>query len=184
MRHKRLQQKSGILFTMLQSVDSCRNNKDRQVGVWPLNKEFLMPTVADLLTTKGSHHLHTISPTATVLEAVQRMNQHQIGALVVMNEGQVVGMFTERDVLRRVMAEMRSPRDVFVADVMTADVICCPPDTDVADASGIMRQRRVRHLPVCDAHGNLIGLVSIGDLNAFYASAQEQTIHHLTDYIY
>jgi CBS domain-containing protein len=112
------------------------------------------------------------------------MNQYQVGALVVMKEGQVVGMFTERDVLRRVTAEMRSPKDVFVAEVMTGEVICCPPETDVADASAIMRQRRIRHLPVRDGDGKLIGLVSIGDLNAFYASAQEQTIHYLTDYIY
>jgi CBS domain-containing protein len=142
-----------------------------------------MPTVADLLAAKELR-LYTISPTATVLEAVRRMNQYQVGALVVMNEGQVVGMFTERDVLRRVTAEMRSPKDVFVAEVMTGEVICCPPETEVADASAIMRQRRIRHLPVRDGDGKLIGLVSIGDLNAFYASAQEQTIHYLTDYIY
>jgi CBS domain-containing protein len=148
-----------------------------------LTKEQLMPTVSDLLKSKGSR-LHTISPAASVLEAVQRMNQHQIGALVVMQERHVAGMFTERDVLRRVMAEMRPPGEVSVAEVMTTDVICCEPGTDVADASGIMRQRRIRHLPVCDGEGNLLGLISIGDLNAFYSNAQEQTIHYLTDYIY
>jgi CBS domain-containing protein len=142
-----------------------------------------MPTVADLLATKGSE-LHTIRPTATVLEAVRRMNECLVGALVVMEGGRVVGMFTERDVLRRVMAAMRPPGEVFVAEVMSSEVVCCPPETEISEASGIMRQRRIRHLPVCDEEGDLLGLVSIGDLNAFYAGAQEQTIHFLTDYIY
>ncbi len=142
-----------------------------------------MPTVADLLLAKGSQ-LHCISPSATVLEAVRRMNQHQVGALVVMHEDHIVGMFTERDVLRRVMAEGMQPGSVMVGDVMSSDVIYCGPETDVEDASRIMKDRRIRHLPVCDGNGVLHGLISIGDLNACYASAQEQTISYLTDYIY
>lgn len=142
-----------------------------------------MPTLGDLVARKGTH-IHTISPSATVLEAIHRMNQHQIGALVVMQDGQTVGIFTERDVLRRVMAEDRSPREVIVGQVMTRDVICCPPETDIEDASRIMRDRHMRHLPVCDADGNLHGMISIGDLNACYASTQEQTINYLTEYIY
>jgi CBS domain-containing protein len=132
----------------------------------------LMPTVADLLAVKGSQ-IHTISPQASVLDAIRRMNQHQIGALVVMTSGRVVGMFTERDVLRRVMAEMQPPESVKVEHVMTDDVICCAPDMDIEDVSRIMSDRKIRH-----------GLISIGDVNAFYASAQEQTINYLTDYIY
>jgi CBS domain-containing protein len=142
-----------------------------------------MPTVLDILIRKGNE-IHCIHPTATVKDAVQRMNLHSVGALVVMHEDSVVGMFTERDVLRRVLAENRSPDHVAVADVMTAEVICCSPDTDVADASQIMTSRRIRHLPVCGHDGRIIGLISIGDLNAFYASHNEQTIHYLQDYIY
>ena len=142
-----------------------------------------MPTVLDILIRKGNE-IHCIHPAATVMEAVQSMNIHRVGALVVMKDDSVVGMFTERDVLRRVLAEQRLPQDVTIADVMTADVICCPPDTDVADASQIMTERRVRHLPICGSDGRIIGMVSIGDLNAFYASHQEQTIHYLQDYIY
>jgi CBS domain-containing protein len=142
-----------------------------------------MPTVADLLSIKGSR-IHTVSPDATVLDAIRRMNQHQIGALVVMTNGHVAGMFTERDVLRRVVAEMLPPETVTVGQVMTDEVICCPPDMDVEDVSRIMTDRKIRHLPVCDSDGELHGLISIGDLNAFYASAQEQTINYLTDYIY
>lgn len=142
-----------------------------------------MPTVIDLLATKGTE-IHSISPAATAMEAIRKMNQHQVGALIVMQDGQVVGMFTERDVLRRVLDAERRPQDITVAEVMTTDVICCPPDTDVEDASQIMKDRRVRHLPVCSADGRLHGIVSIGDLNAFYASHQQQTIHYLQDYIY
>ncbi|MGD1276525.1 MAG: CBS domain-containing protein [Tepidisphaeraceae bacterium] len=142
-----------------------------------------MPTVADLLAVKGSR-IYSISPTATVLEAVRRMNQHRVGALVVMCEGRIVGMFTERDVLRRVMAKMRLPEEISVAQVMTTEVICCPPHTDVEEASGVMQRKRIRHLPVCDADGKLHGLISIGDLNAFYAHAQRKTVEQLTEYIY
>jgi CBS domain-containing protein len=142
-----------------------------------------MPTVSQILRAKGEQ-LHCIWPTATVLEATRKMNEHQIGALVVMHEGQVVGMFTERDVLRRVVAEQKPPSQITVGEVMTTEVICIRPDTDLEDASQIMKDKRVRHLPVCDDNGQLHGLISIGDLNAFYASNQEQTIHYLQEYIY
>lgn len=142
-----------------------------------------MPTVQEVLLAKGSE-IYTVRPEATVLEATKRMNQHKIGALVVMQDNQVVGMFTERDVLHRVVAEQRNPADVSVADVMTTEVICAEPETDLDDAANIMKTRRIRHLPVCDCNGNLLGMISIGDLNAQYASTQEQTIHFLSDYIY
>jgi CBS domain-containing protein len=142
-----------------------------------------MPTVLDIVSHKGDH-IFSISPAATVLEAVKRMNDHGIGALIVMQDDGMIGMFTERDVLRRVMAEMRSPTEVTVAEVMTTEVICVPPTMEIEEASQVMRQKRVRHLPVCDDHGRIVGLVSIGDLNAFYSSHQEQTISQLHDYIY
>jgi CBS domain-containing protein len=94
-----------------------------------------------------------------------------------------VGVFTERDVLRRVVAEQRAPSAILVRDVMTTDVICCDPETTVDEASRIMRDRRVRHLPVCDPAGRVMGLVSIGDINAFHADVQEATIQLLSDYV-
>src|SRR5687768_5091401 len=106
-----------------------------------------MPTVQDILARKGDQ-VHTISPTATVLEATQRMNQHKIGALLVMQDGRPLGMFTERDVLRKVVAQLRNPADVSVADTMTTEVVCCEPDTDLEEAAAIMQQRKIRHLPV------------------------------------
>ncbi len=142
-----------------------------------------MPTMQDILASKA-HEIYTIRPEATVLEATRKMNQHKIGALVVMQDNQVVGIFTERDVLRRVVAEQRDPTTLSVAEVMTTEVICAEPDTDTEEAAAIMKNRRIRHLPVCDADGNLLGMISIGDLNAVYATEQEQTIHFLSDYIY
>ncbi|HYE18454.1 MAG TPA: CBS domain-containing protein [Tepidisphaeraceae bacterium] len=142
-----------------------------------------MPTVQDVLTVKGEV-LHTIARDSTVLDATRKMNQHKIGALVVMEEGRVVGMFTERDVLQRVVAQEVPPASVKVGDVMTREVVCCQPDDDLDEISAIMKTRRVRHVPVCDAQGALHGIISMGDVNAQYASNAEQQIHFLNEYIY
>ena len=142
-----------------------------------------MPSASDILQTKGSQ-IHCTDPSATVFQATQKMNQHKLGALVVMKNGRIAGMFTERDVLRRVVGEMRNPTEVTVGEVMTTDVICCRPETDIDEVGQLMRQRRIRHVPVCDTGGTPLGLISIGDLNAFYQSQQESTILMLNDYIY
>lgn len=142
-----------------------------------------MPTVQDILRNKGSF-IHAIGAEATVLEATQMMNHHKIGALVVLSEDQVAGIFTERDVLHRVVAQMRNPSTTTVGQVMTREVICCEPGDDLDEISSILRSRRIRHLPVCGPQGQLLGLVSIGDVNAVHASQQQQTLHFLHDYIY
>jgi len=142
-----------------------------------------MPTVRDVLSSKGES-LHSIDGQASVLEATRRMNQHKVGALVVMESGRVTGIFTERDVLTRVIAEELPPSAVPIASVMTRDVICCSPDDDLDEVSAIMKSRRIRHVPVCDFDGMLSGIISIGDVNAQYASNAEQHIHFLNDYIY
>jgi CBS domain-containing protein len=142
-----------------------------------------MPTVLDVILAKGDT-IHSISATESVIDAVHKMNQFKIGCLIVMQQDQVVGIFTERDVLRRVIGEGRSVQDVTVGEVMTTEVVCCSPDTDLDDVSAIMKTRRVRHVPVCGDDGKLHGVVSIGDVNAFYATNQEQTIHFLNEYIY
>jgi len=118
-----------------------------------------MPTVRDILAEKGSQ-VHRIAATASVLEATRAMNDHQVGALVVMDGAQIAGIFTERDVLRRVVAEERAPSAVRVGDVMTRNVVCCRPETDIDEASRIMRDRRVRHLPVADDRGQILGMIS------------------------
>jgi len=142
-----------------------------------------MPTVQDILTIKGSV-VHKVCASATVLEATRVMNQRKIGALVVTLEDQIVGMFTERDVLQRVVAHELSPGAVTVAEVMTHEVIFCHPETEIDEAARIIRDRRIRHLPVCDHNGQLLGLISIGDINAHHASTQEAHILFLHDYCF
>jgi CBS domain-containing protein len=141
-----------------------------------------MAQVRELLERKGTQVL-TIGPAASVLQAALLMNEHRVGALVAVEGGRVVGMFTERDVLMRVVAERRDPEATRVSEVMTASVVCCSPETTTDEARGVMRDRRIRHLPVADADGRLLGLISIGDLNAQLQAAQEQTVFFLTEYI-
>ena len=139
-----------------------------------------MPTVSDILSRKGET-VHSIHPTATVQEAVHKMNQNHIGALVVMEDNAVVGMFTERDVLKLVGLE-QSPRDIKVADVMTRNVLYCHPQTAIDDAGELMLQKRIRHLPVCCSQtGRLYGMISIGDINAYNVMNQEQQIQGLSN---
>ena len=142
-----------------------------------------MATIQDILARKGAQ-VTSVTAEASVLEAAILMNEHKIGCLVVMDGPTVSGIFSERDVLRRVVAERRDPASVRVREVMTKEVICCRPDTDVNEARSVFRNRRIRHLPVVDREEKLVGLVSIGDLNAFDAVVQESTIHLLHEYIY
>jgi CBS domain-containing protein len=95
----------------------------------------------------------------------------------------VLGIFTERDVLTRVVARQRDPGATLVKEVMTSNVVYCRPDMDLDDVSAAMRQRRIRHLPVCDGGGMLVGLVSMGDVNAWHARAKEIEITYLQEYI-
>jgi CBS domain-containing protein len=141
-----------------------------------------MATVKDVLAVKGSHVL-SIGPSASVLLAANLMNEHRVGSVVVLEQGRVVGMFTERDVLRRVVGEQRDPAKTSISEVMTAEVVCCKPETTIEEIRGAMKNRRIRHLPVVDKDEHLLGLISIGDLNAQLAAIQEQTIHLLQEYV-
>jgi len=143
-----------------------------------------MSKVADILASK-SGPVVTIGENESVLNATRIMNEHKIGALVVTDgEGHVVGMFTERDVLRRIVAEQKDPASTIVAVAMTSDVIVCEADMPLEDCRQLMRNRRIRHLPVVDSKGKLQGMVSIGDLNAQLANNHEIHIKYLSEYIH
>jgi CBS domain-containing protein len=142
-----------------------------------------MATVKDILATKGAH-VQSIGPTASALDAALLMNEHKIGSLVVMEEGELVGMITERDLLQRVVAARRDPVESLVRDVMTTEVVCCRTYTPLDEARGVMKNRRIRHLPVVDEDRHLLGMISIGDLNAHQAHDHEWTIHVLEEYIH
>jgi CBS domain-containing protein len=142
-----------------------------------------MGTVRDIISKKGTHVL-TIEPTASVYDAARLMNQHKVGSLLVTETGRLVGIFTERDVLQRVVAERRDPVATSIRDVMTSEVACCRMHTTLDEVRGVMMHRRIRHLPVCTEEGQIEGMVSIGDLNAHETHSQEMTIHFLHQYIY
>ena len=143
-----------------------------------------MGSVSAILNQKEGQAIRCARPSDTVLAATQRMNEYSIGALLVIDEGRLVGIFTERDVLRRVVAAEHHPGRTLVVDVMTTEIAYCTPNTSIDDARNIFRQRRIRHLPVLDADGEVLGLISIGDLNAYDAQHQEVTIHYLHEYMH
>jgi CBS domain-containing protein len=142
-----------------------------------------MATVREILARKGAH-VFTVGKEATVLEGALLMNEHKVGSLVVIDDDRVVGIFTERDILQRVVGEERNPRETSVGDVMTTEIVCCTPATTIDEARGAMKNRRVRHLPLVDDDHRLLGLISIGDLNAYETSDHEQTIYLLQEYLY
>lgn len=142
-----------------------------------------MATAKDILAIKGTS-VTAIHPEASVYQAAVLMNEEKIGALAVLDECQLVGMFTERDILRRVVALKRDAARTLVQEVMTTEVMCCQPHTGLEEARGVMKNRRIRHLPVIDDDGQLVGMISIGDLNAYQTSNQEQTIYLLEQYIH
>jgi CBS domain-containing protein len=141
-----------------------------------------MSNVANLLKSKGCQVV-TIEPEASVLQAARLMNMHHIGSLVVVEEGRPLGMFTERDVLTRVVAAERSPSGTRVREVMTTRVLTCTPDTSLDAVRHTIRSDRVRHIPVVE-DGKLCGMVSIGDLNTAEVKVLAETISYLEQYTY
>jgi CBS domain-containing protein len=141
-----------------------------------------MSTARDVLASKKSADVITVMPESTVRDACRVMRDRRIGALLV-SEGETLhGIFTERDVLNLVVAEERDPATTKVAEVMTRKVLVVRPDRPLEEIEAIMRQERVRHVPVVGEKG-LVGLISIGDVNAFNAAADHQTVEYLTQYI-
>lgn len=141
-----------------------------------------MPTVRTLLDQKG-HAIVSVGPQATVLEAAHIMADNGLGAVLVVDGAETLGIFTERDVLRRIVALGVDPASTAVATVMTTTLVTCLPDTTLDECGAIMTSRRIRHLPVVDAQG-LHGLISSGDVLAHRAAEQEATIKYLNDYMF
>jgi CBS domain-containing protein len=117
-----------------------------------------------------------------VREAVKTMVDANVGSLLVTSSGEVVGIVTERDYLRRVALEGRTDDDTTVGEIMTAPLVVVGPDTSIDECMAVMTDRRIRHLPVVE-DGKVVGLVSIGDLVKFKSRQQSFEIQYLTDYI-
>jgi CBS domain-containing protein len=141
-----------------------------------------MKGVAQILKLKRITTVHAIGPTDTVYEAIRTMAKHEIGALLVMEGEQVVGIFSERDYARKVALAGRSSKETTVSAVMTSQVLCVGPSQTTEECMAIMTENRVRHLPVVE-NGRLIGLVSIGDLVKDIISEQQFIIEQLEHYI-
>jgi CBS domain-containing protein len=141
-----------------------------------------MKTVAEILKSKGDSTVHTIEPGASVLDAVKRMAEKNIGALLVVDGDGVVGIVTERDYARKVVLMSRSSKDTPLRDVMTSQVMFVRPSQTSEECMALMTQSRLRHLPVMDG-GRLVGLISIGDLVKGIISEQNFIIEQLQHYI-
>lgn len=142
-----------------------------------------MAKISDILLGKDTQ-VHSVPESATVLEATTQMDKHRVGGMIVMRDTEVVGIFTERDVLRRVVVAQRDPVTTKIADVMTKDVICCNTHDSIEKVGMIMKKHRIRHLPVVTEDKKLAGMISIGDLNAYLVRDREITVHYLSEYIY
>jgi CBS domain-containing protein len=140
-----------------------------------------MPFVKDLLDRKGSAVFST-TPSSNVLDATELMNQHRVGALLVIDSDSVVGIFTERDVLTRVVGSGKSPAEIAVGEVMTHPVAYCTRETPVEVCKAIFTEKRIRHMPVMEGN-RVIGLVATGDVMAFEAHSLQQTVRYLEEYI-
>ena len=140
-----------------------------------------MSSVQDILDKKG-RRVVSVAENATVVEAAALMNENRIGALVVTRGDAVVGIFTERDILCRVVAARRDPAHTHVKDVMTSPVACCSPQTTREECRTVMRHRRLRHLPVVQDK-RLVGIISVGDLLEAAEADQVATIQYLYEYM-
>jgi CBS domain-containing protein len=139
-------------------------------------------TVSQLLQDKPQG-IHAIESSATVFDAIALMAERNIGGLPVIQQGRLVGMFTERDYTRKVMLRGRTSRETLVGEIMTRNPVVVELDDTVADCMKIMTEERVRHLPVMNGDA-LVGILSIGDLVKWIISAQDATIEQLTRYVF
>ena len=141
----------------------------------------LTDTVGSLMKHKGSQ-VWAVPPGASVYEAIEIMADKQVGALVVIAEGKLVGIVSERDYARKVILKGRSSKETLVAEIMSSPVIFVTPTHSVGDCMRIITENRIRHLPIMEADA-VVGLISIGDLVKWIISAQAAAIEHLEAYI-
>jgi CBS domain-containing protein len=138
--------------------------------------------VSDILDEKGSDAL-AIEGDATVLDAIKRMVESNVGSLLVTENGKLAGIVTERDYLRRVTLEGRDEKETPVREIMTSELVYVTPDTSIDECMAVMTERRIRHLPVLIEGHEIAGVVSIGDVVKFRSKQQSFQIKLLTDYI-
>jgi CBS domain-containing protein len=141
----------------------------------------MTPRVREVLRKKGDQ-VYSVGPLSTVIDAVNVMNDHHVGAVLVMESGEPVGIFSERDVLVRVVAAHRDPRQTLVRDVMTTRLHTTSPDEPLLSVMALMTERRCRHVPVMEDDA-LVGLISIGDITKATQRNLQQEVRELSSYI-
>ena len=140
-----------------------------------------MNALSEILEDKDSE-VYEIDAGATVLDAVKRMVELNVGSLLVLEHGEVSGIVTERDYLRRVALEGRTDRETEVREIMSSPLVVVSPETTVDECMALMTDRRIRHLPVVE-DDRVVGMISIGDLVKFQSRQQSFEIQYLTHYI-
>jgi CBS domain-containing protein len=138
-------------------------------------------TTAKQMLVAGSE-VHAVTPNTTVFDALRLMADKDVGALVVLSMGQLVGIFTERDYARKVVLEGKTSKDLPVTEIMSTDVVTIDPSWTTDRCMALMDERRIRHLPVVDA-GQVVGVISIRAVVSAIVAEQRYTIHHLEKYI-
>ncbi len=142
-----------------------------------------MKTALEILHSKKIQTVYSVAPDAPARDAVRMLAELNIGALVVAEAGRIVGILSERDYVRRLGTRGPLPEDLRVADLMTAPVMYAQPSMTNEECMAVMTDNRLRHLPVVDAGGRLLGVVSIGDLIKDIISEQKYVIEQLEHYI-
>ena len=140
-----------------------------------------MKTVKQLVEEK-SHKLLSIVPSMSVFEALQKMAEFDVGALVILDEGRLVGIFSERDYARKLILHGKSSKETRVEDIMTTRVVCIGPDRSAEECMALMTDKRVRHLPVLEDK-KVVAVISIGDVVREMIEDQKHTIEQLEQYI-
>ena len=140
-----------------------------------------MKTVRELLRNKGDQ-VYSLGPEATVYEALTLMAEKDVGALLVLDSGQLVGILSERDYARKIVLKGKTSRETPVREIMTEKVVWVRPDQTIEECMALMTNKRIRHLPVLEG-GRLLGVISIGDVVKDIISEQEFMIEQLENYI-
>ena len=140
-----------------------------------------MGKVRNILHNKGND-IFSVEPTVMVYRAIELMCEKNIGGLLIVENGKLVGIFTERDYARKLILKGKSSKDTPIKDLMTSNLVTVTPETSIDDCMRVMTGRKIRHLPVLE-NGKLVGLISIGDVVHFVIEEQKGIIEHLEHYI-